>query len=35
MFPWYPTQIQYREVTAYAHTESTQYFHEVDYSASY
>jgi hypothetical protein len=35
MFPWYPTQINYREVEAYAHTESTQYFHEVDYSSTY
>ena len=35
LFPWAPTQISYREVEAYAHTETTQYFHEVDYAASY
>jgi hypothetical protein len=33
IFPWHPAQIQYHEVEAYA--TSTQYFHEVDYSATY
>jgi hypothetical protein len=33
LFPWTPTQVNYREVEAYA--TSTQYFHEIDYSATY
>jgi hypothetical protein len=28
-FPTWPTSISYQEVDAYAHTETTQYFHSV------